>query len=252
MNTEKTHRLSHSKISCYTQCPRRYKYRYIERLPVLNNWPHLVKGNFAHDVLEHWVKRILKGEDPRAAMKVAYKDVLQSKEYIGKVETYLEEIQPWLKQAIKQYQTCSFRPLMAEETVKFRYRDIIVTGRIDRIDHVDSHTIKIVDYKSTKNPDYLTDLQLGMYHMGVKYGSLKDFYGDKEVQATYILLRHDMREVPYTFTIEHLESFLDEIEAVSEQIRNETEWAPKPSNLCKFCDYFIPCSAERECVDDWW
>jgi RecB family exonuclease len=211
-----------------------------------------VKGNFAHEVLEVWVKRLLKGEDARKSMLAAYREILLSEDYAGKVENYLAEIQPWLKQAIAQYQSQGFKPLMAEETVKFRYRNIMVTGRIDRIDHVNPGTVKIIDYKSTKNPAYLTDLQLGMYHMGVKYGSLRDLYGNKEVEATYILLRHDMREVPYKFTVENLEDFLDEIEEVSEQIRNETEWVPKPSNLCKYCDYFIPCTKERERVDDWW
>lgn len=185
-------------------------------------------------------------------MLAAYKQVLTSEEYTGKVETYLEEIQPWLKQAMAQYETCTFQPLMAEETVRFRYRNIMITGRIDRVDQTGPNAVKVVDYKSSKDPSYLTPLQLGMYHMGVKYGSLKDQYGDKDVETTYVLLRHDMKEMPYTFSIEDLEGFLDKIEEVSEQIQNETEWPAKPSNLCKFCDYYVPCTLERERVDDWW
>lgn len=245
-------KLSASKITTYQQCPRKYYYRYIKRLPVFDFWSHLIKGNFAHDVLEVWVDRIMKGEDPRDAMQAAFKDTATSENYQGKVEKFLEEIKPWLKKAVFAYEQKHFQPLAVEETVSFRYRNVVVVGRVDRIDYLGPQTIKIVDYKTTKNPNYLSDLQLGIYHIGVKYGSLSGQYGKKAVETSYVLLRHDMRETPYTFTVADLENILDEIEEVSGQIDCDTTWEPKPSNLCQYCDFFVPCTQNREQVDDWW
>jgi RecB family exonuclease len=194
----------------------------------------------------------MKDEDPREAMLASFKETAVSEDYKGKIEKFLEEIKPWLKHAVYTYEEQKFQPLATEEKVSFRYRNIIMTGRVDRIDHVGPGTVKIVDYKSSKNPDYLTPTQLGIYHIGVKYGSLSDVYGKKGVETAYVLLRHDMKETPYTFTVEQLEDILDQIEEVSEQIQTDTEWEPKPSKLCQYCDFFVPCTQERSEIDEWW
>ena len=195
--------------------------------------------------------------DRRTRSKTSYAGFfcrsLQSEEYRKKkVERFLDEIKPWLKEALADYLEKKYQPLKAEEEINFMYRGIHVTGRVDRIDRVDDHTIKIVDYKTVKDPKYLTKLQVGIYHMGVKYGNLAEEFGNKDVEASYILLRHDMKEVPYRFSTSDLDGLLDEIEGVADQIRNETEWEVKPSILCNWCDYFVPCTKEREDTTKWW
>jgi len=204
-------------------------------------------------VLELWTQRIIKNADPLEAMQQSFVDVKKQKKYLDlHIEKYLDEIKPWLRGFFERYQQHRFVPLAAEQKVGFKYRNIIVIGRIDRIDYVDNRTIKILDYKSTKDPKYLTNLQLGMYHMAVKYGELKSQYGDKEVQTAYVLLRHDMKEAPYEFSVPDLDACLDEIETTVQQIQTDTTWEARPSNLCQYCDYFVPCMKERENVDNWW
>lgn len=251
---EKRKKTSQSRMATYKQCPKKYKYRYIDRLPVIENWPHLIKGNFAHDVLEDWTKQIMdRNVDPKQAMRSAYSTTKDLQKYKDlQIEKYLNEIKPWFKQFIENYQQKSFHPIAAEQEVGFHYRGIEVSGRIDRIDYIDDKTIKIVDYKTTKDPKFLTSMQLGVYHMAVKYGSLKAQYGDKSIQTAYILLRHDMREEPYKFSIPDLDSCLDDIENVVQQIETDTTWEAKPSHMCQYCDYFIPCTKERNDVDSWW
>lgn len=250
---EEYFRLSSSKISTYKQCPKKYWYRYIKKVPPFDFWPAQIKGSFTHDVLEVWVKKLIEGQDPRQAMAISFEEVFNKEEYRNKkVERFMEEIKPWLKQALTDYLDKRYQPLKAEEEINFLYRGIHMTGRVDRIDHIDNSTIKIVDYKTVKNPKYLTKLQVGIYHMGVKYGSLAEEFGDKDVETSYILLRHDMKEVPYKFSINELDGILDEIEDVATQIQNESEWEAKPSHLCSWCDYFVPCTKEREEETTWW
>ena len=237
---------SASRLSSYKQCPRKYYYRYIKKLPALDHWPHLIKGNFAHAVLECWVSRLMDKEEPRAAMIAAYEDTKVSIEFKGKVEKFLEEIKPWLKQALLAYETKHFNPALIEEKVAFKYRKIEVTGRIDRIDNIDSRKIKIIDYKTSKSSNYLTPLQLGIYNIGVKYGSLKELYGQKDVETAYVLLRHEMKEVPYSFSEEQLEEILGQIEETIDTIGADKTWEPCTSNLCQFCDYFIICTQETK------
>lgn len=247
--------LSHSKMSTYKTCPRKYWYRYIQKVKSSEHWPHLVKGNFAHDVLETWVKRLLDNDNvnPREALSDAFKYWRGTRKYqeFG-IEKYIDEIRPWLRKTYEDYEQRRYVPLAAEQKVQFRYRGIVMTGRIDRVDEIDDHTIKILDYKTTKDPRYLTDLQLGIYHMGAKYGSLKSLYGDREIETAYVLLRHDVKEHPYTFTVDDLDKFLDDIEATAQAIMTDETWEPKPSRMCRYCDYYIPCTEERNNVDEWW
>jgi RecB family exonuclease len=240
---------SQSRIATYKLCPRKFKYRYIDHLPVIKTWPHLVKGNFAHDVLEVWTKKIIK--DPNLdivqAMKESYRALRDSPEYQTLcIDKYLNEIKPWLKKFLEDYRYRRFTPIAAEQEIKFKYRGIIVTGRIDRIDRVGPNTIKIVDYKTTKDPKYLTHLQLGMYHVAVKYGSLSKQFGDCDIETAYVLLRHDMREEPYTFKVSDLDACLDEIEDVVSQISADKTWEPRTSHMCQYCDYFVTCTKEQD------
>jgi len=240
---------SASRISTYKQCPRKYYYRYIKELPVFSFWGQLIKGNFAHAVLEKWTYRLINKENPRTAMVHAYKEALSDKQFKGKVERFLSEIKPWLQQAIIDYETKSFEPTTIEAKVSFNYRNIKVTGRIDRIDNISPQKVKVVDYKSTKSPNYLTPMQLGIYHIGVKYGSMKEVYGKKDVETAYILLRHNMKEVSYNFTEEQLDEVLTDIEESVDLINNDTIWEPRPSQLCQYCDFLVPCTKERGLYD---
>lgn len=245
--------LSQSRISTYKQCPRKYWYRYVKKLKPSEKWPHLIKGNFVHDVLESWIKEVLNNKEARAAIQNAYEYWRYSEKYKAlSIEKYIEEIKPWIYQVYRDYQRRQYRPVAAEQKVQFRYRGIVMTGRIDRVDEVSPTRIKIVDYKTTKDPQYLTGLQLGIYYMGAKYGSLRSAYGDKDIETAYVLLRHDVDEVKYTFSPDQLDGMLDEIENAAISIFSEKEWPARPSHMCRFCDYYVPCTKERESVDNWW
>lgn len=245
--------LSQSRIAAYKQCPKKYWYRYIKGVKPSEHWPQLVKGNFVHDVLERWVKGILRDEEPKRCLQEAFKYFRYSQCYqdFG-IEKYVNEIIGWLRKLYEDYEARRYIPIAAEQKIEFRYRGIVMTGRIDRVDRINDSTIKIIDYKTVKDPQYLTQFQLGVYHMGAKYGSLKHQYGDKTIQVAYVLLRHNVREQPYTFTEEQLDGFLDEIEGAAEEIKTDTTWKPKPCKMCQYCDYFVACTRERDNVDAWW
>lgn len=248
--------LSVSKITTYKMCPKKYYYRYIKKLPVSDFWAHLIIGNFVHGTLEAWTRRVMKGENAREAMVVAFRDMALSPDYKHKVEKFLPDIRPWLKAFVLHYEEQKFEPLTIEEEFKFKYRNIIMVGRIDRIDRVTPSKVKIVDYKTTKNPNYLTNMQLAIYNVGVKYGSLSPSYGKKDIETCYVLLRHNMKEITCCFSDDELGQFLDETEEIADRIASDTTWAATPSNLCQCCDFFIPCTqreeaTEKHCDESW-
>ncbi len=73
--SKKYFRLSASKISTYKQCPKKYWYKYIAKLPSYDFWPAQIKGSFTHDVLESWVNKLIDNEDPKQAMQASFEEV---------------------------------------------------------------------------------------------------------------------------------------------------------------------------------
>ena len=45
---------SHSKISCYEECPYKFKARYLDKLKIAADPKHFEKGNYYHWILEHY------------------------------------------------------------------------------------------------------------------------------------------------------------------------------------------------------
>jgi len=245
-------KLSHSHINTFDTCRRKYYYNYKKRLPQLP-WPHLLKGNFTHDVLEQWVKNgIMKENCPRTAMKKAYRGVRDSGTYNGKSSDTFAETKEWLRGAIRDFEKVPFVPLEAEAFISFRYRGIEVRGKVDRIDQVDPRTVEIIDYKTSKSEKWLSSSQLGIYRIAAQFGSLSPKYGQCDVKASFVLLRYEMKKVSYNLDEEGgPDVVLNNIEKAADAILTETRWDPEPSHLCKTCDFFIQCQEDTGNGGSW-
>ena len=100
----------------------------------------------------------------------------------------------------------------------------IIRGYIDRIDKLEDGVYKVVDYKTSKNPKYLKDFQLLVYA-----NAIKQIYPDAEkVVGSFMLLKHDFREVEYEFTDFDLENCMDEVMKNLELIQVEKNWSKNP------------------------
>jgi DNA helicase-2/ATP-dependent DNA helicase PcrA len=111
-----------------------------------------------------------------------------------------------------------------------------VQGRIDRID-CENGQLKLIDYKTGAPKDKLTfeeKEQLFIYQLAVpslyheEVGSLVFYYLD------------DNTEVEFLGTSEELSKMKEKIITTIEAIK-KGEFPPKPSMLCKWCDFFDIC-----------
>lgn len=155
----KPRHLSPSSSNLYQQCPRKWKHRYIDRLPDPAGEPALV-GTFAHLVLEHLMQLPAGQRTQDAAKKLA--------------RTHLREIEQeddYAALALTQEQSKAFRwkaweaiaGLWAlenpdeteihatEHEVQVDINGVPFRGIIDRVDVIDDALV-ISDYKSGKAP----------------------------------------------------------------------------------------------------
>jgi len=235
-------KLSASSIGTHEKCPKQYQYRYIIKPDVPpTDWSFLEFGKCAHRVLELFHEHLLYNvEDPSRypdIMKVAFKKAL--KEFnMGILKPEL----PALKEVIQDYLNAikenGLPPVIHNElSFELMVGNYMVRGFIDRIDKIADGEYHVVDYKTNKNPKYLTNFQLLLYAMVVK-----SKYPDAEIiHGSYILLKHKSRTKDWTFTEKDYQDTIDKINRVGKDITLGTSWEKRPSILCNWCDYYTIC-----------
>jgi putative RecB family exonuclease len=257
---------SPSSINTYKQCPRKYYYRYIKRLPTKPSI-HLVRGTVAHSALEHFFDEPLQAVDWRTQLQLRILQLLErfwaehEEEFAQLDETpeELEEYKKETKQMLLRWVLAFSKRLEARiragESVqeafislkpiseaKYVDEELQVLGYIDAVEEVDGK-VRLVDYKTSKKPEITPEyrLQLGIY-------------------ALMYLRRHE--QVPEEVGIEFLrhggeymsvndELLLDaqfEIEQIHcvTQTDDIAHYPKSPSPLCNWCDYYEICFGKEK------
>ncbi len=250
-------KLSVSAIDTYMKCPKKYQYRYIIKPEVpQQKWNFTEFGSCAHRVLELFHERVNQNNpDPAeypALMKACFVDAV--KEF----DINILEEPVWtkngdtpgilhLKQVIQSYlNKIREAPLPnvigTEMSFYFDINDKAgMRGFIDRVDQLDDDTFKVVDYKTSKDPKYLSPFQLLVYAKALrsKFGKVK------KVLGSYVLLKHDCNTVDFEFTNQDIDECEKTLVKRANFIDTDEIWVKKPSTLCNWCDY------KGICQDGW-
>lgn len=245
--------LSVSSIETFQSCPAKWYYRYIEKLPSPKNY-YSTAGSFIHKILEVFTIKFKYTQNLRKAGSLAFKSACTDPE----LQQYLtpeikEEGKSWLKFLVKRFESnpSLIPPVISVETpFSFKIEEptvqITVRGIIDRIDQLDNNTIKIVDYKTSKDPNSLNNFQLATYKL-----ALKKKYPNATIKTSYELIRHEFQtkevEITPETEVNALNTFIQnakQILALKNSKPNEP-WEAKTSKLCDYCPYKVRCETDR-------
>ena len=138
-----------SKLAAYEECPRRYRYSYVDRPSPAKGppWAHNSLGASVHTALRSWF------DLPPARRTPAVLGTLLKATWVR--EGYRDEEQEraafelarsWLTRYVSSLEPDA-EPLAVERTVGARTATLALSGRVDRIDDVDGELV-IVDYKT--------------------------------------------------------------------------------------------------------
>lgn len=90
---------------------------------------------------------------------------------------------------------------------------------------------------NTGQSKYLDKFQLQVYGM-----HLKNLFPDlQEYDGVYLVLPEGPKKLSYRITLSDIEEAKDDIIKTAEQIATDKTWEPKPTFLCKYCDYYDAC-----------
>ena len=243
---------SPTRLKTFLDCPRRYQFQVVMKLPTLPS-PHLDLGNNVHAALRDWLRlkpaqrnwdNLLElyraaWRGNRKAFENRSRDELREAGEKGKamLRRFHEETPPDLE------------PLLTEKTVSADYGDVVVGGRVDRVDALPDGSLKVVDYKTGKVPKYgaRDDLAPPVYARAVATA----FAGTPVAEVELLYLDTFER---ITFPVDEVlqaHKDLAVLEAAHAVRSAETsgEFPARPSKLCGWCDFKDRCPEGRAFLD---
>jgi RecB family exonuclease len=235
--------LSHSSISLYLECPQKWKFKYIDKIPEKPR--HFFSfGQSCHEALEFFYGSPLIPPSLEEVMAffeehwktAGYKDAKQEAEY-------KQQGRKIVKDFYAKYAPTYKAPFFVEYPFNILVDGVAVTGKVDRIDKVDDKTVDIVDYKTGKAFDLervKEDAQLTMYQMAVE-----ELLGMKVRSLTFYHLPSQTPLTSEPHDIEQVKELRQRIVTVASSIQ-KSQFDPKPEEwTCKWCDYKPHCPVFR-------
>ena len=265
-------KFSFSQLAAYAVCPLQYKFAFILKIPAAGDKASLIFGRVLHNVLYNFLLPTLgdrrriqsdlfsaidekkgfekKTEDEVIAQLLSekrlmeiYAEFWQADGYSNKEERekYKNKGREALKKFLSEY--LSEPPheiLYLEKKFSFRIGEDVVKGTIDRVDKLADGTLEIIDYKTGKDKklDFATKRQLILYQL-----FLEEFLKVKVSRLSYYYLESGAK-ISFVATEKEIDKLRLEIIAEILAIKKR-QFAPKPSPMCKFCDFKSICEFQE-------
>jgi putative RecB family exonuclease len=245
---------SHSRLSAFEECPRKFRFRYVDEIKVDGEGVEAFMGKRVHEILErlyHHVGRF--GRPPSLAQVLDRFRLDWARAWHDKITIVRSENPPEFYQdrgarCLENFYRAHYpfgdgETLGLEQRLQLsldgdgRYRAI---GIVDRIARRGDGVFEIHDYKTS---GYLPpqrrldeDRQLALYQIG-----LEQTYAEaREVELVwhYLLFNKTLRS---RRTPEALDKLRGDVVRLIDAIEAETDYPARPGPLCRWCDYANLC-----------
>ncbi|MFA9428706.1 RecB family exonuclease [Egicoccus sp. AB-alg2] len=237
-------RLSFSRVDAYANCPRRFRYAYVDKLPGKPG-PHLSFGTSIHAALEDFYDRKLPTcptEDELLGFLYERWDStgfshLDRGEQLAYYRHAQDVLRRFHRRAAPVYRLPAATEAWFELPIGF---EATVVGSIDRVDVDDDGRFHVVDYKTNrkvKNRERVADsLQLAIYALACRH-----LFG---VLPATVSLDFVVAGVTVTVPLEDLDldAARERVLATARAVREE-RYEPTPNRLCDWCDFKALCPA---------
>ncbi len=249
---------SHSRLSSFENCPRAFRYRYVDKIEVETEGIEAYVGKRVHEVLERLYHHVARWSRPPSLNQVLErfrKDWpvhWHGEIRIVRTENPPEHYHAQGEHCLENYYRRHY-PFNDGETVAIeepvhltldaegRYT---VRGIVDRVVRREGGLYEIHDYKTG---GYLppqkrinSDRQLALYQIAIE--QTRDDVHEVELVWHYLVHNRTLRSRRSAEAIQDLKGAT--IELIG-RIEAETEFAPRPGPLCRWCEYNSICPAAK-------
>jgi putative RecB family exonuclease len=242
--------LSPSSASTYDQCPRRWAYRYVERLPDPPGIPALA-GTFAHAVLERLFQEPPEARTVERARLLAREvwpateedphyralglDEAGARRFRWRGWTAIEGL--W-----KVEDPTRVEVRATEHLVDTTVGDVPFRGIVDRLDHAPDGTLEVTDYKSGRAPSVrFSDSRLSQVLLYA--AAVHATAGERPRRARLLYLGQKVIDVEVTDAA--LDPVVESLHTTWQSVQDDCardEFAPSPGPLCGWCPFADRCA----------
>lgn len=242
-------KFSPSKLDCYKECPRRYYYRYVERIKRGEQSVEAFLGDCVHKTFESLYEDVQHGKVPTLDELFSRYERLWDEGWSAEIKLRggygPQDWRALGRQCVQSYYEAR-KPFDSDRTVAVERRvgfslavdgaPARIEGFVDRLALGKDGAFEIHDYKTGRTlptqQDVDEDWQLAIYDIAVR-----DAWPDaREVRLLWHYVRHGKTLVS-TRSDERRRSLLAQIAALVSRIRRDREFPPQESALCAYCEY---------------
>jgi len=245
--------LSPSKASAFTDCPLAFRYSIIEHLPEPPS-PHAVKGTLVHAVLERLFWEYEPGaRTPAAALEAlgqAWGEIQDDPEFVelgldtDEANEFRADAEVLLHNYFRIEDPNAVKTVGVELGLEASIGGMVLRGIIDRLDLAEDGELVVVDYKTGRAPSaqfersrlngvhtyaLLCERVLGRFPSQVKLLYLRDPLAIVASPTEQSVRGHRTRTAALWTAIE--------------RACEREDFRPRPSGLCRFCNFQDLCPA---------
>ncbi|WP_051366473.1 RecB family exonuclease [Hamadaea tsunoensis] len=242
-----------SKLSSFADCPRRFRYGYVDRPapPKGPPWAHNSLGASVHTALKNWwaLPVAKRTADPLATLlratwvREGYRDEEQEREVFARalawLEAYIATLDP------------EDEPVGVERTVATKTSVLALSGRADRIDRRGDELV-IVDYKTGRgeltSDDARGSLALALYAFAAARQFRRPCHRvELHHLPTETVAAHEHTDESIARHVGRAEATARDIIAAEKSVAAGADpdeaYPMQPGALCSWCDYRKVCPA---------
>jgi putative RecB family exonuclease len=250
---------SHSRIDTYQTCPKKYEFAYLLKAPKGPDGIEAFTGSRVHDALEWLYEQVRLCRVPDVEDLVARFGQVWDAEWRDDVRVTRADRSPGDyraigEKAVRDYHS-RYHPFDQGVTVGLEMQVHLrldeaheIVGFIDRLVKVGDGRWEIHDYKTSNSlptQDKVdADRQLALYALAV--GEMYPDAQDIDLVWHYVAFDHEVRSKR---TSEQLAALREQVLAQVLHIESQTEFPPKSSTLCDWCDFGRLCPVTRHLYD---
>lgn len=239
-------KLSPTAVASFLQCPRQYKFRYVDRLGDQYGGPrpYFTMGNHVHDTLRDFLIAVPPDQRTLETVVKLLKKNWRRYRLGFRGE---EDERRWGEKALKQLSyfisshDVQVKPYMVEAWFEVKITPgLVLQSRIDRVDLQDDGTLHIIDYKTGNTPEASNWTQLYLNALVLSRNTRYPIS-----RASFIYLSSGSVD---TVTVN--ETVLDqarwELLLTAQAIGREKRFRPQPGAGCRRCDFKPICPAKED------
>ncbi len=253
---------SHSRLSSFENCPKKFEYRYVQRIPAESESIEGFVGKRVHEVLERLYKVAQRGQVPSLARVVHRYHALWDEQFdparvrIVRAGTDTDFYRQYGERCLSNYYRSHY-PFEGDETLGLEQKvvfslndsdDYRIQGIVDRIVRARDGALEVHDFKTARRVPSQNQLdrdrQLALYQIGVS-----ERYGRGEpIRLVWHFLSQNQTRTS-TRSDAQLDALRRKTIDLIDRIRDETRFKAKPGPLCDWCEYRDRCPAWSKPAD---